>query len=279
MIDQINVVDAMKYADKFINLGIAYLPKLILAIITLLVGLRLIKMLGKGFEMLMRKRGIDESLIPFLRTVVTVVLKVMLVISVISMIGIAVTSFIALLGAAGVAIGMALSGTLQNFAGGVLILILKPFKSGDFVEALGYTGIVKEIHIFHTFLTTTDNKSIILPNGPLANSSLINYTAQDKRRVEWIFGVAYGSDYDAVKRILIDLIYKDARILKDPEPFIGLHAMADSSVNIIVRAWTPTQEYWEVFFELNENVYKTFNQNGINIPFPQMDVHVKNMPQ
>lgn len=275
--EQIDVMDLMKYSDKFINLGIEYLPKLALALITLFVGLRLIKMLGKGFEMLMRKRGIDESLIPFLRTVVTVILKVMLVISVISMIGIAVTSFIALLGAAGVAIGMALSGTLQNFAGGVLILILKPFKSGDFIEALGYKGIVKEIHIFHTFLTTTDNKSIILPNGPLANSSLINYTAQDKRRVEWIFGVAYGSDYDAVKKIISDLIVNDKRILNDPEPFIGLHAMADSSVNVIVRVWTPTNEFWDVFFDMNENVYKTFNQKGINIPFPQMDVHVRKM--
>ena len=197
-------------------------------------------------------------------------------ISVLGMLGIEMTSFIALLGAAGLAVGMALSGTFQNFAGGVMILIFKPFKVGDFIDAQGYMGVVKEIQIFVTILTTGDNKTIIIPNGGLSNSSMVNFSTQENRRVDWSFGIGYGDDLDKAKGIIQKLIDADERILKEPASLIVLGELADSSVNITVRAWANASDYWGIFFDMNEKVYHAFNNGGINIPFPQMDVHVKN---
>jgi small conductance mechanosensitive channel len=171
-------------------------------------------------------------------------------------------------------VGLALSGTLQNFAGGVMILIFKPFKVGDLLEAEGYLGTVKEIQIFNTILVTPDNKTIIIPNGGLSNSSMTNYSTQELRRVDWTFGIAYGDDADKAKMVIKRLCDEDSRILKDPEPFIALSALADSSVNFAVRAWVNSGDYWGVFFDMNEKIYKTFAKEGLNIPFPQMDVHM-----
>jgi small conductance mechanosensitive channel len=184
-------------------------------------------------------------------------------------------SFIAILGAAGFAIGMALSGTLQNFAGGVMILIFKPFKKGDFIDAQGYMGTVKDIQIFVTTLTTPDNKTIIIPNGGLSTGSLTNYSIEPSRRVDWTVGFAYGDDYDKARSVVLDILKNDKRILPDPKPFVVLGALADSSVNLTVRAWVKGADYWGVFFDFNENVYKSFAKEGIGIPFPQMDVHIQ----
>ena len=198
----------------------------------------------------------------------------MLIISVLSMLGIEMTSFIAILGAAGLAVGMALSGTLQNFAGGVMILLFKPFKVEDVIEAQGFLGKVSEIQIFNTILKTPDNKTIIIPNGGLATGPMTNYTTEPQRRVDWTFGIGYGDDVDQAKTVIQALCDQDTRILKDPELFIAVSELADSSVNFAVRAWVKGEDYWDVYFDLNEKVYKTFDQKGLNIPFPQMDVHV-----
>ena len=203
------------------------------------------------------------------------VLKVLVVITAITQLGVEMTSFVALLGAAGIAIGMAFSGTLSNFAGGVMILVLKPFKVGDLVLTQGEQGIVKEIQIFNTYLHTTDNKVIILPNGPVANGNIINFTQADKRRVDWIFSISYGDDFEQAKKLVQQFMKEDNRILPDPENFIGLSLLADSAVTITVRAWVKTDDFYPVFFDMNELVYKEFEENGLHFPFPQMDIHLK----
>ena len=177
-------------------------------------------------------------------------------------------------GAEGIAVGMALSGTLQNFAGGVMVLLFKPYKVGDYIEAQGQSGTVKEIQIFNTILNTPDNKTIIVPNGGLSTGIINNYSKEGKRRVDWTFGIGYGDDYDKAKEVLSRMLDEDTRVLKDPAYFIALHSLGDSSVNIVVRAWVATSDYWSVYFDMNERVYKEFGKYGLNIPFPQMDVHV-----
>jgi small conductance mechanosensitive channel len=250
-------------------------PKLILAILTLIIGLWIIKMISKSLGKMMNRRNVDPSLRPFFQSLFSALLKVMLVISVMGMMGIEMTSFIAILGAAGLAVGLALSGTLQNFAGGVILLIFKPFKVGDVIDAQGYLGTVNEIQIFNTILKTPDNKTIIIPNGGLSTGSMTNYSTEPQRRVDWTFGIAYGDNTDQAKACLLELIRADQRILQDPEPFIAVSALTDSSVNFAVRVWVRSEDYWEVFFHMNENVYKTFPAKGLHIPFPQMDVHVR----
>lgn len=267
--------DVSYYIDQIVDLAIMYAPKLALAIITLLVGLWVVGMITRTFKKVLHKREADPSLIPFLSGMVNIILKVMLVISVIGMVGIQTTSFIAVLGAAGLAVGMALSGTLQNFAGGVIILILKPFKVGDFIEGLGHSGTVSEIQIFNTILKTPDNKTIILPNGNLSTSAMINYSTEPKRRVDMSFGIGYGNDFNKAKDVLMKIIEADKRILNDPaEPFIQLGELADSSVNLVVRVWVNSSDYWGVHFDLKRIVYEEFDKADLEIPFPQMDVHI-----
>lgn len=251
-----------------------YGPKLVGAILVWIIGSWIIKAITKSFDKLLSKRNTDASLRPFLKGMVNILLKVMLVISVLGMLGIEMTSFIAILGAAGLAVGMALSGTLQNFAGGVMILIFKPFKVGDFIDAQGHSGTVNEIQIFNTILKTPDNKTIIIPNGGLSNSSMVNYSTEELRRVDWTVGIGYGDDTDKARSVIQKMLESDTRILKEPAFFIGVSELADSSVNFAVRAWVNAADYWDVFFALNENVYNTFDKEGLNIPFPQMDVHV-----
>ncbi len=240
----------------------------------LFIGLWIVNIISNQTKKLMEKRSMDQSLRGFLISMVNILLKTLLIISVLGMLGVEMTSFIAILGAAGLAVGMALSGTLQNFAGGVMILIFKPFKVGDFIEAQGYMGIVKEIQIFVTIITTVDNKTIIIPNGGLATGSLTNYSVQPTRRVDWTVGIAYGDDYDKARETVLELLKEDKRILADPEPFVRLGELADSSVNLTVRAWVNAADYWDVFFDFNEKIYKTFPKKNLNIPFPQLDVHV-----
>ncbi len=249
--------------------------KLIGAIVVLIIGLWIVKIITNQIAKLMDRKNYDPSLQGFLKSMIGILLKILVFISVLGMMGIEMTSFIAIMGAAGLAIGMALSGTLQNFAGGVMILIFKPFRSGDLIEAQGYLGVVKEIQVFVTILTTPDNKTIIIPNSGLSTGSLTNYSTEPKRRVDWTVGFAYGDDYDKARNVVLDLLKNDKRILADPEPFVALGALADSSVNLTVRAWVNAADYWAVFFDFNENVYKSFTKEGIGIPFPQLDVHIQ----
>lgn len=254
--------------------AVAYGLKLIGAIVALVIGLWIIKMLTRALARFMEAKEIDPSLRSFLRTAFNILLKVLLVISIASMVGIPMTSFVAILGAAGLAIGLALSGTLQNFAGGVMILLFKPYKVGDYVEAQGYTGTIKEIQIFHTVMLTVDNKTIIMPNGPLSTGSLINYSKEPLRRVDLTIGISYGNSYDRAREVLEELISQDERILTDPAPFIGLNKLADSSINIVARLWVNAEDYWDVYFMMNDKVYKEFPNRGLSFPFPQMDVHL-----
>ncbi len=244
------------------------------AIVALIIGLWIISGLTRAFHKNLVKREVDESLRSFLKSIFNILLKVMLIISIASMIGIEMTSFIAILGALGLAVGLALSGMLQNFAGGVIILLLKPFKVGDFIEAQGYMGTVNTIQIFHTILKTPDNKTIILANGALSTSSLTNFSTEPQRRVDMTFGIAYGDDTSKAKEVIMSLIKDDKRILGDPEPFVAVSELADSSVNFVVRAWVNAADYWGVYFDMHNKIYNAFNKEGLNIPFPQMDVHL-----
>ncbi len=265
-----------EYSVMIWDLILEYGPPLLLAIVTLVIGLWVIKGMTRGMRKLFEKRDLEASLRPFLLGMFNILLKALLVISVMGMIGIEMTSFIAILGAAGLAIGMALSGTLQNFAGGVMILVFKPYKVGDFIEAQGYSGSVKAIQIFNTILTTPDNKTIIIPNGGLSNSSLINYSTAPRRRVDFTFGIGYSDDIDKAKAVLLELANENKNVLDDPAPFVAVSALADSSVNFTLRVWVESENYWNVFFNLNEKVKKRFDADGISIPFPQRDVHIYN---
>jgi small conductance mechanosensitive channel len=249
---------------------------LIVCIIILFAGFWLAKMLSKGIKKVLRKSNTDQGLVTFLTSFLSMVMKILVVITAISQIGIEMTSFVALLGAAGLAIGMAFSGTLSNFAGGVMILVLKPFKVGDLIMAQGEKGIVREIQIFNTYLYTVDNKVIILPNGAVANGNIINYTQAEIRRVDWVISISYGDDVNVAKKALMKFASEDDRIEKDPEPYIGVALLNTSSVDLTLRVWTHVDNYNEVFFDMNEKVYREFKQLGLNFPFPQMDVHVKN---
>lgn len=260
--------------DVLLNAVFTYGPGLVKAILVLVLGLWAVKITTGVIKKMLNKSNVDPSLQGFLRSLVSILLKIMVYITALGMLGVEMTSFIAILGAAGLAVGLALSGTLQNFAGGVMILLFKPYKVGDFIDAQGHMGVVKEIQIFVTILTTGDNKTVIIPNGPLATGSLTNFSTQETRRVDWTFGIAYGDDLDKAYKVLSSLIAKDERILSDPEPFMALSELADSSVNIVVRVWVNAADYWGVYFRLNEEVYKTFEKEGLSIPFPQTDVHL-----
>ncbi len=261
-------------SDVLIEYVYIYGPKLIAAIFTLVIGLFVANFVVGMVKRVLNKSKVDPSLQSFLSSLVSMLLKVMVYITALGMLGVEMTSFVAILGAAGLAVGLALSGTLQNFAGGVMILFFKTFKVGDFIEAQGYSGSVKEIQIFFTILTTPDNKTVIIPNGPLATGTLVNFSAQPARRVDWTFGIAYGDDVDKAYEVIKGLISDDERIKTDPEPFYAVSALADSSVNIVVRVWVNAADYWGVFFRMNELVYKRFPDAGLSIPFPQRDVHV-----
>ena len=261
-------------SDKIIEQSILYLPKVAMAIITLIVGLWTINLLVRMLTKQMKSKKVELSLQHFLESLFGIMLKVMLFITVISMFGVEMTSFIAVLAGAGLAIGLALQGSLSNFAGGVLILLFKPFKVEDLIEAQGYLGTVHKIQIFNTILKTPDNKTVIIPNGPLSNSSVVNYTTEPQRRVDMTFGIGYNDDIKKAKKVLSSIISKDKRILKDPEPQVVVSELGDSSVNFAVRVWCKGADYWNVRFAMHENVKLEFDKNKISIPFPQSDVHI-----
>jgi len=259
---------------KAYELGIEYAPRLALAIITLLIGLWIISGITKLIKLSMERSKVDPTLIPFMSSLVSWILKVLLFISVASMIGIATTSFIAVLGAAGLAIGLALQGSLANFAGGVLVMIFKPYKVGDLIESQGHLGVVKEVQIFNTILIAPQSKQVIIPNGATSNGSIVNYTVEGKIRVDLTVGVSYDADIDKTKAVLMEVLVANDKVMQDPAPFIGVLEMADSSVNFAVRPHCLPKDYWDVFFSVNEGVKKALDKNAINIPFPQRDVHL-----
>ncbi|WP_308659511.1 mechanosensitive ion channel domain-containing protein [uncultured Alistipes sp.] len=232
---------------------------------------RLVKLLDAAFE----RRKVDTSLRMFLRKTVRIVFSLILLMIVVQTLGVNVTSLIALFSAATLAIGMALSGTAQNFAGGVMILLMKPYRVGDYISAQGQSGTVREIKLFSTVITTTDNQTIYIPNNSIATAIIDNYSTAEQRRVEWTVGISYGDDVDVARAAILDILNADARVLKEPAAVVWVAALADSSVNLSVRAWTLNADYWDVFFENNERFYKELPARGINFPFPQMDVHVK----
>ena len=248
--------------------------KICIAVAVYFIGRWLIRYIRRIMGRMMERRQVDPSLRTFLQNLVKIALTFFLITVIIGILGIDTTSFVALFASAGLAIGMALSGTLQNFAGGVMVLLFKPYRVGDFIEAQGQSGTVKEIQLFNTVLNTADNKTILVPNGSLSTGIINNYSREARRRVDWTFGIGYGDDYDFAKATLAELLDADSRVMKDPAYFIALQSLGDSSVNIVVRAWVSTADYWSVYFDLNEKVYKVFTQKGINIPFPQMDVHL-----
>ncbi|WLQ12462.1 mechanosensitive ion channel [Hahella aquimaris] len=262
-----------QYLDKAVELVMEYAPQLLLAIITLAVGMWLINKALKFTDDRLQKK-FDPTLTKFVHSLASVALKAMLLVSVAQMVGIETTSFIAVLGAAGLAIGLALQGNLSNFASGIMILVFKPFKVGDVIDGAGYIGTVREIQIFTTILMTPDNRRVIIPNSNLANNPLINIAAEATRRVDMVFGISYGDDIDKAKNIIKSMLEADSRVLKDPAPVIAVLALADSSVNLAVRPWVATADYWQLYFDMHENVKKRFDEEGITIPFPQRDVHI-----
>ena len=266
--------ESSKIYDTLVELAVAYTPKVLLAILTLFVGLKMIKMTINLIHGNLAKREVDESLSVFLGNLIGIGLKLALGLAVIDMIGIKTTSFIAMLGAAGLAVGLALQGSLSNFAGGVLILLFRPFKTGDYIIAQGEEGTVQKIDVFNTWLNKLDNRRVILPNGALASGAMINVTAEEIRRVDLTIGVEYGADIEQVKKLLLDIAGRDSRILKDPEPLARLKEMADSSLNFAFRVWCATPDYWDVYFDTMETTKKELDKANISIPFPQRDVHL-----
>lgn len=263
---------ASELMNQAMSLVMTYAPKVVLAIVTLIVGLWLINRFVGVLDNKLGKK--DPTLNKFLCGLLSVILKILLLISVASMVGIATTSFIAIVGAAGLAVGLALQGSLANFAGGVLILIFKPFKVGDVIDAQGYLGSVREISILYTIVDTFDNRRIVIPNGQLANASLTNLSAYETRRCDMSFGIGYGDDIDKAKAVCKRLIEEDERALKDPEPLIVVGALGESSVDLTVRAWTKSADLWPFYWDMHEKVKKAFDAEGISIPFPQRDVHM-----
>ncbi len=263
-----------RYTDQAIALAIAYGPKLVLALLTLVIGWRLIKVASNLLDRTMDKHNVDLTLQKFVLSISSILLKILLLVSVASMVGIATTSLIAVLGAAGLAVGLALQGSLSNFAGSMVILFFKPFAIGDVIEAQGYTGKVKEIQMFTTTITTPDNQRIIIPNALLSNGCIKNIFAEKTRRVDLTFGISYEDDLLKAKEVLGRLIAAEDRALKEPAAEIYVAAHADSSINLLVRIWVKRDDYWGVYFDMLERVKLTFDQEKITIPFPQRDVHL-----
>jgi small conductance mechanosensitive channel len=267
-----------KLTEQALATLVANGPRFLLAIVLFVVGLRLINGFVKVISKVFERRELDETLRPFIATMVKWGLTAMLVISVASMIGIETTSFVAVLGAAGLAVGLALQGTLQNFAAGVMLLIFKPMKVGDLVEVAGHTGIVQHIEIFVTKLLTLQNRLIIIPNSAVGAASIMNYSSMETARVDFKISVAYKSDLLKVKNLLQDVGTADPRVLDEPQAFIGLEKMSESSLDFVVRLWVATPDYWGVYFDLNERFKLELDKAGIEIPFPQRVIHMVPKP-
>ena len=261
------------FLQQLIDWGVNAGGRIIGAIIIFVVGRFLISLLRKMLARLLAKRHVDASIQSFVKSLVNILLTILLIIAVIGKLGVETTSFAALLASAGVAVGMALSGNLQNFAGGLIVLLFRPFKVGDWIESQGVSGTVREIQIFHTILTTADNKVIYIPNGALSSGTVTNYSREDTRREDRVIGVENSQKLDNVETNEPRILAADSRILNAPAPFVALHALDASSVNIVIRVWVKSSDYWGVYFDMNKTIYTVFNEEGIGFPFPQLTVH------
>lgn len=264
-----------EYLDKAYEFIVAYGLKVIMAIVVLIIGLWIIRRVVKISGRLMEKRDVNVSLRGFLTSLFGILLKILLLISIAEMVGIKTTSFIAIIGAAGLAVGLALQGTLANFAGGVMILLFKPFKVGDLIESQGHLGVVKQVHIFVTILLTPENKTVILPNSAVSSNDIVNYTTEGVIRVDLTFGISYESNIKDAKDVLMNILVQHPKVLKNPAPFVGVSNLGDSSVNLAVRPYADPSDYWQVYFDVYEAGKIALDKAGITIPFPQMDVHMK----
>ncbi|MGI6232649.1 MAG: mechanosensitive ion channel family protein [Prevotella sp.] len=264
-------VDAL--ISQLTSLGVSAGKSIIMALLIFIVGRFAISLIKRLLKSVLEKRKVDATISGFVMSLVNILLITLLIVSVVSALGVNTTSFAALLASAGVAVGMALSGNLQNFAGGIIILLFKPFRAGDYIEAQGVGGIVEEIQIFHTLIKTYDNKMVYVPNGSMSSGVVVNFSQQPIRRVDLSVGVEYGQDISQVERCLRHLAETDERVLTDPAPFIAVGELADSSVNILFKVWVKTEDYWNVYFQMQRRLYDAFNAEGINIPYPQMVVH------
>ena len=258
--------------EKLVDFGMDAGKDILIAILIYVIGRFIIKQISALVARILEKRKIETSVQTFLKSLIKILLNMILAFAIIGKLGVEPTSFAALLASAGVAVGMALSGNLSNFAGGLIILIFKPFKVGDYIDGPGVSGTIKEIQIFHTILSTLDNRMIYVPNGSLSGNAVTNYSKQDKR-VEWVFGVEYGEDVKRVRAVLQRIINADSRILDTPAPLIVLGSLSASSIDITVRVWVKSVDYWNVLYDINEIVYTTFNEEGIGFPFPQLTLH------
>lgn len=258
--------------EKYLEIGESFLekygPGILSALLILIIGLFIIKMIVKLAKKVMKKSNVDLTLQKFLGNLLSWALKILLIVTVITQLGVETTSFAAILGAAGLAVGLALQGSLANFAGGVLIMIFKPFKIGDLVEAQGEIGVVKEIEIFTTKLTGLSNKEIIIPNASLSNGNIVNYSTEGTRRVDLVIGVSYDADIKQTKEVLMNVLTSNPKVLKYPAPAVTVSELADSSVNFAVRPWCNTEHYWDVYFEATENIKLALDQANIEIPYP-----------
>lgn len=250
--------------------------KLVIAIIVLIIGRWVIKLIKKWMKRVLERKRIDATVGVFLSSLISVILTFVLIIIIIGILGVNTSSLVALLASAGLAIGMALSGTLQNFAGGVIIILFRPFKVGDYIAAQGQEGTVRAIQIFNTVVTTPDNKVISIPNGILSTGVMTIFTKEEQRRVDWTFSISYGDDFEKAKKVLMRLCAEDQRILEDPPVFVLLSNLNTSSVDLKLRVWVKSADYFPVLFAMNEKVYMTFPEEGLHFPFPQMDVHIEN---
>lgn len=271
-IDDLSVSKMERISETLLSQGADLGLAVLKALIIFIIGQFIIRLIKKFIKKSLEKREIAPAVKTFVSSLVNILLTILLIVAVISALGVETTSFAALIAAAGVAIGMALSGNLSNFAGGLIILLFKPFRIGDYIATATVGGTVTEIQIFHTILTTPDNVKVHIPNGILSSGYINNYNV-DKRQIEWIFRISYGENFDKVKQVILDVLSKDSRIFADPAPFVELHQLDASSVNVVVRVWTKGSDYWRVYFHINQSIYATFNQADINFPLPQLTVH------
>ena len=273
------VIEAAKSGEidqliqQAITMGMEAGKSILLAVVVAVIGRYVVKFINKLVAGMLERRNVEPTIQTFLKSFVNILLVTLLIITVISTLGVNTTSLAALLASAGLAVGMALSGNMQNLAGGLILLFFKPYKVGDFIEAQGVSGIVKAIQIFHTVLTTPDNKVLFVPNGPLSSGNVINYSKNEIRRVDFTVSVEYGTEVEKVKSVTLELLKSDSRILQDPAPFIAVKELADSSVDFTLRVWVNVADYWDVFFDTNERIYSEFNKQGIGFPFPQIQIH------
>jgi small conductance mechanosensitive channel len=273
MIEAVSKGEIDTLFQQLISLGVEAGKNILLAVLVAVVGRYAVKFINKLVARMLERRNVEPTVQSFLKSFINILLVTLLIITVIGTLGVNTTSLAALLASAGLAVGMALSGNLQNLAGGLILLFFKPYKVGDFIEAQGVSGTVKAIQTFHTILTTTDNKELFLPNGPLSSGNITNYTRNELRRVDFTVSVEYGTDVDKVMNALKAIADSDERIQEKPEPFYALSALADSSVNFTFRVWVNKDNYWPVFFDINKKIYEEFNRQSIGFPFPQLQIH------